>query len=71
MWRIEVLHAFLTAGIPLRKIDDLRHLFERNNHRLTEHSNLLKPIPVILQEELRLIKTELKQPGTEEGKYVS
>ena len=54
-----------------RKIDDLHHLLERNNHRLTEHSNLLKLIPVILQEELRLIKTELKQPGTEEGKYVS
>ena len=71
VWRMRVLHDFLSAGIPVCKIDDLRGLLESNNYRLTDSSNLSKLIPLILKEELLLIKAELRQPGTPEGQYVA
>ena len=71
VWRMMVLQGFLSAGVPIRKIDQLRPLLETNNHRLTEHSHLLNLIPVLLKEELRLIREELKQPDLPEDKYLS
>ena len=66
--RIQVLQSFLSAGIPIQKIDSLRHLLERNNHRLIHHENLAKLLPLVLEEELRLIKEELRQLETAEGR---
>ena len=71
VWRMRVLHDFLSAGIPVCKIDDLRGLLESNNYRLTDSSNLSKLIPLILEEELLLIKAELRHPSTPEGQYVA
>lgn len=70
VWRLQVVQGFLAAGVPIAKIDPLRHLLESNNHRLTTRSNLSQIVPVVLQEEIRLVKDELRQPGTPaEGPY--
>ena len=65
VWRLQVVQGFLAAGVPIAKIDPLRHLLESNNHRLTTRSNLSQIVPVVLQEEIRLVKDELRQPGTQ------
>ena len=67
VWRLRTVCTFLSAGVPLSKVDRLRGLLETNNHRLASCSNLAQLIPVVLEEELRTIKEELGQPGKPAG----
>ncbi len=57
---MEVVERFLSAGIPLRKIDELRNLLERNNYRLTHSSHLSDQITPILENEISRLKEELR-----------
>ena len=67
VWRLRTVRTFLSAGVPLSKVDRLRGLLETNNHHLASCSNLAQLIPVVLEEELRTIKEELGQPGKPAG----
>ena len=53
-WRI-----FLKAGVPLYKVDKLRNLLERGEHRLTDNSHLRQHIPLILKQETERLKEEM------------
>ena len=46
-WRLEVLDAFLAAGILLKKVDRVRHLLEKGMFRLTSSTYLAQLIPVL------------------------
>ena len=37
---LQMVEEFLKAGIPLRKIDKLRLLLEKQGYRLSHHSNI-------------------------------
>ena len=65
VYRIQVVTTFLKAGIPLNKIDVFRDLLEKNGQRLAGRRSLSDLIPFIHQEEIALIKEELR------GKKVS
>ena len=41
VWRMQILTRFMSAGIPVAKIDQLQPLLKSNNYRLTDRSNLL------------------------------
>ena len=49
----------MKAGIPLKKIDYLRHLLEATNTPLTDSSHLATYTPFILEEEDKRLQTEL------------
>ena len=49
----------MKAGIPLKKIDFLRHLLEATNTPLTDSSHLATYTPFILEEEDKRLQTEL------------
>ena len=57
--RFDLVEAFLSAGIPLSKIDHLRSFLEKYGHRLTAHSHLSQMIPSIIEKEKETLKTEL------------
>ena len=62
-YRQEVVEEFLKAGIPIRKIDKLRPLLEKNGYRLTSSANLGQYIALIFKQEVVRIKKELSVPG--------
>ena len=70
-WRMEVVEGFLSAGIPLYKIDGLRHLLERNNCRLTHSSHMSDLVPPLLEKEVGLLKDELRHPSSTPQKSLS
>lgn len=62
-YRIEVVGEFLKAGIPIRKIDALRPLLEKNGYRLTGSTHQGQYISSVLKHEIEQIKEELAMPG--------
>ena len=65
MSRVRVVENFLSAGIPLSKVDRLRGLLEENGLRLTHSSHLSDCIPLLL-------KQEKEKPHSEfEGDFIS
>ena len=59
LYRFELVESFLSAGIPLLKIDSLRPFLEKYGHRLTAHSHLSDLIPSVLTNEKETLRTEL------------
>ena len=59
LFRFDLVEAFLSAGIPLSKIDHLRSFLEKYGHRLTAHGHLSQMIPSIMEKEKETLKTEL------------
>ena len=56
LFRFDLVEAFLSAEIPLSKIDHLRSFLEKYEHRLTAHGHLS---PSIIEKEKETLKTEL------------
>ena len=61
MYRFDLIQSFLTAGIPLSKIDCLRLFLEKYGHRITSQSHLRELIPSDLQKEKETLKSEMSQ----------
>ena len=59
-YRLQVVGEFLKAGIPLRKIDKLRPLLEKQGYRLIPHFNMKEYIPRIYKQEIQRIKAEIR-----------
>ena len=62
LYRFDLIQSFLTAGIPLFKIDCLRLFLEKYGHWLTSQSHLRKLIPSVLQKEKETLKSKPFQP---------
>ena len=62
-YRLEVVSKFLNAGIPIRKMDMLRPLKEKNGYRLTGSTHQGQHISIVLKQEIEQIKEELALPG--------
>ena len=60
VYMVRVVKSFLKAGIPLSKVDDLRDLLEENALSLTGRQHLSEYIPFIRNDEIDLIKSEIK-----------
>ena len=60
-YRFDLIQSFLTAGIPLSKIDSLLLFLEKYGHRLTSQSHLGELIPSVLQKEKETLKSELSE----------
>ena len=58
-YRLQVVEEFLKAGIPLRKIDELRPPLEKQGYRLKHHSNIKEYIPMIYKQEIQRVKAEI------------
>ena len=65
LYRINVVKAFLKAGIPLSKIKILRELLEENAFRLSDDRGMFDLVPFIHSQIQEQIKAELN------GQYVS
>ena len=61
LYRFDMIQSFLTAGIPLSKIDCLRSFLEKYGHWLTSQSHLRELIPSVLQKEKETLKSELSE----------
>ena len=60
--RIQIVRAVLQAGISLAKVDYLRPLLKPDrNERLTDSSHLSLYVPLLLEEEVKQLKEELKE----------
>ena len=59
LFRFDLAEAFLSAGIPLSKIDHLRSFLEKYEHRFTAHGHLSQMIQSIIEKEKEPLKTEL------------
>ena len=57
----KLVERFLSAGIPLSKIDHLRSFLEKYGHRLTAHGHLSQMIPSVIEKEKTTLRTELSQ----------
>ena len=62
VFRLEVVESFLAAGIPLQKVDLLRHILERGGYRLTMSSALSELIPTVHAMEMSRIRADLGLP---------
>lgn len=59
LYRIQVVHTFLLAGVPLTKLCIFRDLLEEHAYRLTDRRHMSDLIPFILQQEKEQIKKEI------------
>jgi len=59
VYRVQVVSAFLKAGVPLAKIDHFRELLEEHVHRLTDRRNMNDYVPFILQPQEQCIHYEI------------
>ena len=59
LFRFDLVEAFLSAGIPLSKIDHLRSFLEKYGYRFTAHGHLSQMIQSIIEKEKEPLKTEL------------
>ena len=59
IYRVKVVIAFLRAGIPISKLEYLRHILEENALRLTDTRHMLDLVPFVLDEERLRIKREI------------
>ena len=55
VYRVRVV----TAGVPLNKLDNFRHLLEDGGYRLTSSTHTRQLIPFVLKEEEGGIKAEI------------
>lgn len=60
VFRFELVECFLSAGIPISKIDYLRPFLEKHGHRLTASGHLSELILSILDKEKEKVKSELQ-----------
>lgn len=60
-YRLQVVEEFLKAGIPIRKMDKLRTLLERQGYRLSHSSNMMDYVTIIYKQEIERIKAEIRQ----------
>ena len=58
VYRINVVTAFLKAGVPLAKIDHFRDILEEHAYRLSDRRGMSDLIPFILSEERKQIRDE-------------
>ena len=58
---LQVVEEFLKAGIPIRKMDKLRTLLERQGYRLSHSSNMMDYVTIIYKQEIERIKAEIHQ----------
>ena len=61
MFRLSVVESFLSAGIPLQKIN-LRDLLETNGFRLATSSALSELIPTVRMMEMKRLRADLHLP---------
>ena len=61
LYRFDLIQSFLTAGIPLSKIDCLRLFLEKYGHRITSQSHPRELIPSDLHKEKETLKSEMSQ----------
>ena len=61
--RVDVVEAFLTAGVPFAKVIDLRPLLEAGNLRLTDRAHLAQYIPFLTDVEIRLKEEFTRRQG--------
>ena len=59
VYRVTVVKSFLTAGIPLSKVDCMRDLLEEHAFSLSGRQHLSETIPFIHQQEIDEIKQEI------------
>lgn len=64
LYRVQVVTAFLKAGVPLQKVTSFRDILEDHAFRLSDRRNMHDHIPFILKEEGH-IQQEIN------GKYLS
>ena len=65
VYRMLVVQAFLAAGIPLSKVDELRGLLERYGHPLTAAANLRQLVPKVEAREIETVMQDV------DGQYLS
>ena len=58
---MDVVENFLREGIPLRKIDGMRPLLEKNNFSLCARAHMSQFIPLVLEEEKKRLKAVVNQ----------
>ena len=59
VYRVKVVHTFLSAGVPISKIPLFRELLEENGFRLTDRRRMTDIVPLILSQEKEKIKNEI------------
>jgi len=59
IYRINVVTAFLKAGVPLSKLDHFRDILEEHAYSLSDRRGMSDLIPFILSEETEQIKKEI------------
>ena len=59
LFRFDLVEVFLSARIPLSKIDHLRSFLEKYGHQLTAHGYLSQMIPSIIEKEKETLRTKL------------
>ena len=65
VYRVKVVRTFLRAAVPLQKLEFFRELLEKGGFRLSDRHYMSDIVPLIHQEELRLLKKEIQ------GKHLS
>ena len=65
VYRVQVMKAFLRAGVPLSMLQYFRELLEERAYRLMDTRHMLDMVPFILSQERKQVKKEV------EGKCVS
>ena len=59
MYRVKVVRTFLSAGVALNKIPDIRDLLEEHAYRLTDRRQMSDLVPFILDQEKEKLKHEM------------
>ena len=59
VYRVQVVSAFLKAGVPLTKIEHFTEPLEEYAYRLTDRRNMHDYVPFILQQEEKRIQNEI------------
>ena len=59
VYRVQIVTAFMRAGIPLAKIDSFREILQDNAYSLSSSQHLRDLIPFVLKEEKSQISDEI------------
>uniref|UniRef100_A0A1X7TYF9 HAT C-terminal dimerisation domain-containing protein n=1 Tax=Amphimedon queenslandica TaxID=400682 RepID=A0A1X7TYF9_AMPQE len=60
VFRVKVAKCFLSAGVPLSKIECFRELLEETGYRLTDRRHMLDYVPFIQEQEISQVKKEIE-----------
>ena len=60
VFRVEVVTAFLWAGVPLNKLDHFRDIQQESAYSLTDRRHMSDLVPIIFEEEQAKIKQEIE-----------